>query len=559
MNRKNTKTLFSVLLILFLIVVAILCRQITRNGLHNAMPFADKMANNIRTFIYLGLFSVWGVSVNRRVLQISVRRILVAVSVLMVFWIVVREFKFRYVLDPVLLRYLWYVYYIPLLIIPLLALFVSFKLGKTDDCKNPEWLKLFFIPTFALICLVLTNDFHQFAFDFPDNRSMWTEQTYRYGWLFYAATGWVYICCISAFVTMATKLRIPRSKKFLWLPLLPFAIGVVYGILYALRIPIISSLFGDLSIVFSLSFTAFFESCIQCGLIQSNSRYSEIFAACVGTPIQIVDNSFTPFYSTNGSERFTGDEIRRAEKTPLIISGGRRLHAISIDGGYAVWTEDISQLLSLREEFEERSEELRERNMLLQHEYEQEREHKTVEEQNRLYDLLQKITQGQLNSIDELVLMYKSVNSAAAKKRLLARIVVLGTYIKRRKDFVLSMQYAEYFPESMLASALAESFRALKLLDINGGFLVDTGRESVPAVLLARVYDFFEAVTETVLDSAEYINASFTEINGVLRISITTDCTADTDKLFSQFPEMRTEHDDGMQFILLLEGGEGGA
>ena len=97
-------------------------------------------------------------------------------------------------------------------------------------------------------------------------------------------------------------------------------------------------------------------------------------------------------------------------------------------------------------------------------------------------------------------------------------IVVLGSFIKRRKDFILSIDSTPTLPVKKLSSAFGESFRALKKMNISGGFYVNTEKEFVDGKILAYAYDFFEDVIETVLDAAKYINTRVYEVNGVLRI-----------------------------------------
>ena len=62
----------------------------------------------VRSMIYVGLLSYWGISVRRRVMQTQVRRLLTAIAVLMVFWMAERTVKFLFVTDVNAMRFLWY-------------------------------------------------------------------------------------------------------------------------------------------------------------------------------------------------------------------------------------------------------------------------------------------------------------------------------------------------------------------------------------------------------------------------------------------------------------------
>ncbi len=521
-------------------------------------PFLNKLFVFSRTFLYIGAFSVWGFSVKQRIMQRQVQRFLTAVSVLMVFWIATREIKFRFVLSPAAIRYLWYSYYIPILFIPLMALFVSLSLGKAEGFHLPKKAALLYALPICLLALVLTNDYHQLAFSFPSEAAIWSEADYSYAPVFYLCVLWVAFCAICSLGIMLSKSRIPNSRQFLWVAIIPFAASLVYVLIYSLRLPFIMKYFGDVAVVDCLLFCAFFEICIQCRLIQSNSRYNDLFRASVKLPILITDKSFNIHFSSSGADEISKEDIVRAEEKPIIIDGKKRLSVIPVDGGFAVCAEDISALLRVRDELAAVQEELTERAALLELEYEKEQAYRKIEEQNKLYDLLQKSTQKRLNRIDFLVKEYQQENDEARKKRILAEIAVIGSYIKRRKDFVLSSYGAQLLSPAMLESAFAESFRSLSLLNIRGAGFVETEKPLMKAELLTRAYDFFEAVLETLLNEINYISASLSRVGGELRISIITDYDGGQTPEISlgEFEMARIINEDGTRFILPLYDGK---
>lgn len=73
-------------------------------------------------------------------------------------------------------------------------------------------------------------------------------------------------------------------------------------VLYALRIPFARAIGWDLAIFESMAFTVFFESCIQSGLIQSNTRYADMFRASRDLSVQITDNHYVVQYSAENAE-----------------------------------------------------------------------------------------------------------------------------------------------------------------------------------------------------------------------------------------------------------------
>ena len=550
MKKTNIK---AVLAVFSVIALAVLCHGISYNI---STAFVARILDFTRTFLYIGLFSVWGFSISKRVVQKQAKALLISVAALEVFWLVMRELKYRFVSSPDLLRHLWYEYYVPVLLIPLLALFVSMLLSKPEGYRLPRKAFPFAVPTLALIVLVLTNDFHQLAFRFPENASVWTEREYSYGIVYFSAVVWAVLCSLISFVIMLSKSRLEKNRKAFPLPLIPILAAVIYIILYILRVGFVLRMLGDVAVFFCLVFTGYFESCIQSGLIQSNTRYFNLFSSIEEVSISITDDEYNQKYASKKAEKISVSNMKKAEGAPIILDNKKRLHNMKIAGGHAIWSEDISEILALSQALTETKEELEERNALLNIEYEKEKEHKTTLEQNRLYDLLQAKTQPQLNKINALMQQYRQTENFEKKQIILGKIVVLGTYIKRRKDFVLSMEYASEFPELMLSSALGESFRALGALDIKGSYLVCTNRELICAKTLSLAYDLFEDIVETLLDKANYINFQLCEIGSALRLSIITDCAQADASLLEKYPKMRLENEGFLHFLLELEGGE---
>ena len=89
----------------------------------------------LRSLIYIALYIGWGISVSKRIMQVQVRRYMISISGLMVFWFMIRSTRYFFTYDAVIDRQLWYWYYLPMLLIPLFSLFVAILLGKSGDAR----------------------------------------------------------------------------------------------------------------------------------------------------------------------------------------------------------------------------------------------------------------------------------------------------------------------------------------------------------------------------------------------------------------------------------------
>lgn len=311
-RRRAVNTLFR-RLVLYRndIAVTILCRDLGR-----ILP--GRSLSLLRSFLYIGLFLAWGISLHRRVMQPQVRRLATGIAALMVFWIAERTVKYFFVTDPDVVRWLWYLYYLPMLVIPLLAVFVAASLGRSERYRLPRWTRLLYLPVGALVALVLTNDFHQLVFVFPPEAAVWRDGDFSHAAGYFAAIGCMAACGLTALGMMIAKCRGGRGRRTAWLPLSFIPLSMLYGVVYTACIEDHSSLLhylaGDVTVALCLLFAGLLESCLQTGLIAANTGYDALFrAADVG--IQIVDASGAVRYASRTAVALTGDDrLRRGRR-----------------------------------------------------------------------------------------------------------------------------------------------------------------------------------------------------------------------------------------------------
>ena len=109
---------------------------------------------------------------------------------------------------------------------------------------------------------------------------------------------------------------------------------------------------GDVTAVQCLMYTGILESCIQCGLIQTNSGYRALFeAGSIGA--QIADTDGHIRYASSNAPKLTEEMIRLAEKGAVMPDRRTLIRSSRIDGGYVLWQEDISDITALLEKLEE--------------------------------------------------------------------------------------------------------------------------------------------------------------------------------------------------------------
>ena len=512
----------------------------------------DQFFTILRAAIYIGLFVAWGISVRSRIIQPQVRRYLTAVSALMIFWMTVRSI--RYSLEEALwvMRHLWYLYYLPMLFIPLLAVFIALSLGKPESFRLPKWTVLLYIPTAALLLLVLTNDLHQLVFRFPEDAVVWMNE-YRYGIVYFPVVGWMVLCALTALVIMLVKCRVPNSRKVLVLPFVPVVLSVIYGALYIFQLPWLRLIAGDVTVVFCLLIAATLESCIQCGLIQSNTHYRELFdASTVGA--QITDPEYHVVLSSRAAQEVNIETLRQTQQAPVMLEGGIRLSGAPVRGGHVLWTEDVSELLEVLEELQDVKDSLEDNNALLRAEYTLKAREAHIAEQDRLYNIIQRETAPRIKLLAELTDAFETMGDEAQRKQILGKMAVIGAYLKRRSNLIFLADKTPLFQEKELHLTFGESMDNLELCGITCGLLSEL-EGPVEARQLMKMYDLFEEIVERSIDTMSTITVWIGPADGALRITINTDSAADLSPLGSDSVSALRDEDGEWQLCMVLRAG----
>lgn len=549
--KWNKKKICILVAVAALLLVANICRLIGNCGIYK------KQAGLIRSFLYIVLFATWGLSAYSRIIQPVTRRYLSEIAFLMVFWFVIRSLKFHIVsseLYPNITRYLWYLYYLAILFIPLLAVFVAISIGKSENYRLSKKATLLYIPTTVLSLLVITNDLHQLVFTFPKDAVVWTDDKYGYTVVYYFLILWLFFCALTMFTVMYKKRRVSGTKRMILLPCIPLVALVFYLILYFFRIEWLQFIAGDMTAVMCLMYAATLEICIQCGFIQANTHYMELFdASTVGA--QITDKEYHVLRSSRAAKDMDTKVLCQTARGPVMLNDGIRLSGAPIRVGYVVWTEDISPLLKVLDELEEVKENLEDSNTILEEEHALKKREAHIMEQDRLYTIIQRDTAHQIRLLDHMIEQVETVTRDEERKQLLRKMLVIGAYLKRRSNLVFLADKSSTLDAKELALTLGESLDNLETCGISCGFQMDL-KEPVLSDQMIAMYDFFEKVVERSLDCTYSITVYAGKTDDFLFLRVNTDADTDFSDLASGM--VKTERDEDEEWRLTLRLSIGG-
>lgn len=545
------------------VVMAIVLRSLSFTN-----PYLEAVCSLLRPFLYIGLYSAWAFSFQKRIIQKNIRRCLSLAAALMVFWMFVRMCKYAIPYElPAALRYGWYLYYVPMQLLPAVSLYLAFHMRQPENYRLPGWTCGLFLIAPVLICLVLTNDLHQLVFSFPEGRlgeaASYEVGVYTYGPVYYLIIIWDIGCVLAAVCMILLKCRVVRNRRLLWFPFGAYFLAVVYGIAYCLDLPFWRMLTRDMTAAFCLLFSAIIESCIQCGLIPSNTGYAQLFEISA-IAAQITDLDGKVQYCSGNSGEIKAEMLTRALESPVMLENGIRLSAAPIRGGYVLWQENLSELQEILQELADLKEELQDANLIEEENLKARKQMAKLAVKNQLYDKIQNQISGQIFLLTRLIQEYAREEDKVQRKKILGRVVVVGAYIKRRSNLIFLAEHQAVLPIRELELCFEETVRNLELYGADAGFLlkqegnIPSDVKMIPREAAMQIYDFYEAVIEAALDHLSALAAVLRCDGDRLYLSISAECEADLSETAKCYGAEAEQDFDGAWLLSFSVRGGGG-
>ncbi len=536
--KRNTRQLIPLIVVFALIAAAYSCRMLAK------FDIGGVYVNYIRAALYLLLFSLWGYSLDRRIIQPQTLHCLRLTAALMLVWLILRTLKYEIVTDPTTARYIWYLYYLPMLFIPLLGVYIALFLGKPQEIRlNVRTGCLAIVPA-VLFLSVITNDLHQQVFAFsggvPGGQD---SSSFSHRPLYFACLVWMIACMVFSLVRLLNKSRIPGSGKKNLAPFVTGCITVLYGVLYLSGLPAVRWWFGDMNVMFCLLFAAIYESCIRCRMIQSNTGYVELFEATTLAAC-IADSSGNIVLRSHAA---CEDIACPEEGTQVFRPDGIRISSAPISGGYAVWQDNVRPLTELRAKLSGNKAIIKNNKEKLQEAYFIQKKLYELTEKNRIYDELEARYGKQINRIGQLLKQCEDTGPAEVQN-LLKRILLLGTYIKRGANlYFLGMEY-ELLPQQELRLTVDEAVRVMTVCGTECSVIYRTTKP-MRSTEVMRLFDLLKTVAEMTVNGLQslFISVSDSEMD------LSVECTADLSFIASSDITVRRE--DGLWLVRTPIGG----
>ncbi|MBR1854756.1 MAG: hypothetical protein IJ794_16700 [Lachnospiraceae bacterium] len=496
-------------------------------------------ARNISSHAYCAIIIAWMLTIRRRITQKRTRLYLMVGGLALLLLFLLRLMRWCYFAEAAVLeRSLWYAYYIPFTLIPMLSLFLALGIGheEEEDVQLVDWIEAGIVVFwFWLQIAVLTNDLHQRVFIIHDYGT--DGVIYSHGIGYYLIVVWCVLLTLTAFSLLVARCRVSGVRKLWWVPVSVAGIGVMLLVFYYLNGASSPVLFGirlyNIQEAYAFLFIGMWEAGIQICLIPSNSDYDKIFSFS-GTGAALMDQAGQIRFASVDWSGVTAGQSAVVGKEPVWLDENRKLSAKEIPGGKILWIDDFSTVNELNAELRDTLLRISEENTLLEMEHEIITEKLHLEAQNRIYDSIAQKVARQLDEIEKYL-----------DSKDMLRCVMLGAYVKRRSNLELMTRQRTFLEGGELVFSIRESLENIML----GGkdCLMDTVGMGVlfPGNIVISAYEYFQEAMEQALPGVSTVSVLLSGENG-LRMDILLDTP-------SALPERTFEADTGIQIAIMQE------
>lgn len=252
---------------------------------------------------------------------------------------------------------LWYLYYIPLLLIPTFYYNCSSYLINS---KNKKRRIATIIISTILFLLVITNSLHNIVFKIKSNIN-----DYNHNIGYFIIVAWILCLIVVAIINLIKSSKNKGYKNIISISII-ILIGVVYKILYIKNVPVIRK--TNMSVIIGTLFCVGLEMMLDFNLIPNNFRYKKIFKNS-NLPLEIISQDGKTRIATNHSinlkENIINDikdnKVKNTYKDNNIVKNVK-----AISGGYSIEEKDFSKINEYEKELKLIQQELIEQETILQ-------------------------------------------------------------------------------------------------------------------------------------------------------------------------------------------------
>ncbi len=511
----------------------------------------ESLCTGCNYLIYVGLLLYWFQSVRARLLPSRTKDWMIGAALLLLFYQLLRVFAYRFATEPVEVRYLVYLFFVPMTLVPTLFLMTCLRICRGN--RPGRWDEaLLLIPPGLLSLIALTNDVHFWVYRPEVDLPAFAVQTgtYTRGLVFYTLYAWMILSFAVGLILLFRETRMQARKALpyliavvgLWLGALTVFVRVIDGT----QLPRMYNnpdinMFGMLGVL---------EVCIRYHMIPHNAAYADFFAS-LRTSAMVTDVALRPVFRSGGGLAADTEQLRAALASPVWLTPDLKLSGQLVRGGYGFWTEDETDMHRAQEQLEEANELIESENSLIKAETEQREKDAWLQSRHRIYHEVAEILYPCQQRIGGLLGQMRPDTPFFREQ--LAEVSVLNAYVKRKTNLLLLSSERDCLTTQALFLALRESASYLSLAGLQTDARQPEAEQTLPSATVIALYDAFETVAEQLMGQASSLMVSWQ--GGALVLATGTAHVPDLEGL--PVP-VRVREEEGILYLDLLAGEKGG-
>ena len=436
------------------------------------------MTQTQQTVLALSVYAIWLTLLYIRIFDKTLKKYVLSIGVLLVFWMIVRMTR-PYTTGKIN-EIFWYLYYIPLLLIPTFYYNCSNYLMNS---KNKKRRITTIIISMILFLLVITNSLHNIVFKIANDIDDYTHNVGDF----------IIVAWILSLIVVAIKNLIKSSKNKGYKNIISISviilIGIIYTVLYVKNVPVIRK--TNMSVIIGALFCVGLEMMLDFKLIPNNFRYKKIFKNS-SLPLEIVSQNGKTRIATNHSidlkenivKDIENNEVKSTYKDNNIVQNIK-----VINGGYTIEEKDYSKINEYEENLKLINQELIRQEAVLQKQREIAKEIYETRLKGEIIELLDEKIDQKRDLINKLIEEMKITDIGKMKM-----IKLLINYCKRMSSLVISSYNKEKYNNKRLEIIINELLVEAKALEING--VLKTNTFEISSGETANIY---EVIFETIM------------------------------------------------------------
>lgn len=395
---------------------------------------------------------------------------------------------------------LWYLYYVPMTLVPLLYQLCGMRLAGVEQHRaGRRYRAALWITAALLVAFVLTNDVHRQVFHFDRASETWSND-YTYGWGYFVYLVWTAFNFV-AFFALVGRSSSYRIQRFSGTAALVLLGGAFFAVSYAMRVPWAWKL--NFSLVYCVLCVVTLEICLDCGVIPSYHDIAGIFDT-LPLDLKVLTRDLQEVYATPVSkpmpagvcEELRAQEHGHAHAFAVASDPDVMYRAFPLLGGSALLAQDVSELNELNRELAHRRMELQRQNELLTADYDL-KTHLADQEAETL--LVQDVDQALARALEGMYDLLSSLPpltdeaSSHERYRMLQRAKMLVAYCKRKGSLTLAQHGESGFDRDRIQLIANELASDLRTIDVDCASIIAIRRPmhaSAVSALYDCVYDF---------------------------------------------------------------------